>query len=210
MKFPEKIFVTGTDTGIGKTVISSLLVSGLDAGYWKPVQSGTVPHTDTEFVRKVTELNEEYFYPESYRLSEPLSPHAAAKIDGVQIKTDQVQVPEFTQNHLVIEGAGGLIVPLNDKDMIIDLIKRLNIPVLLVARSGLGTLNHTLLSIEALRSRGIELWAVVLNGERNTSNEEAIRYYGETDRLISVGPLANLNPQTLKEEFQKSFSKYAS
>lgn len=210
MSFPEKIFVSGTDTDIGKTVISSMLTLGWHAGYWKPVQSGILPHTDTEYVRNLTGLEDSHFYPESYVLREPMSPHASAEIDGVEIKMDNIQVPEFSQDHLVIEGAGGLIVPLNREEMIIDLIKKLDIPVLLVAKSGLGTLNHTLLSIEALRRRGLELWAVVMNGERHPSNEEAIRYYGAVERLITVEPLRDLNHNNLKKEFQKQFSQYAS
>lgn len=210
MAFPEKIFVTGTDTDIGKTIISSMLVLGLKAGYWKPVQSGIEPQTDTEYVKSLTALERTHFYPETYLLNEPLSPHAAAKIDGMEIILDNFQVPEFSQDHLVIEGAGGLIVPLNSKDMIIDLIKKLDIPILLVARSGLGTLNHTLLSIEAIRSRGLDLWGVVMNGERNNSNEEAIRRYGKVDRLIAVEPIQTLNQKSLKTEFKTKLLSYAS
>lgn len=210
MAFPEKIFVAGTDTGIGKTIISAMLVCGLKSGYWKPVQSGKEPQTDTELVKKITALGQTHFYPETYLLNEPLSPHAAAKTDGLEIVLDNFRVPEFSQNHLVIEGAGGLIVPLNGEYMLIDLIKKLNIPILLVARSGLGTLNHTLLSLEAIHSRGLNLWGVVMNGERNNSNEEAIRHYGKVDRLITVEPIQPLNHNSLKEEFKTKFSPYAS
>src|SRR6056297_84569 len=141
-KPPSKIFVSGTDTGIGKTVVSAMMTLGQSATYWKPIQSGLEEETDTEFVRRVTGLSDEHFMPERFRLQEPLSPHASAEIDGVTISLDDFQLPEAGTNNLVVEGAGGLLVPLNDNDMIIDLIERFQLPVLLVSRSELGTLNH--------------------------------------------------------------------
>ncbi|MEX2456265.1 MAG: ATP-dependent dethiobiotin synthetase BioD, partial [Balneolaceae bacterium] len=115
MKFPNELFISGTDTDIGKTVISSMLVAGLNAGYWKPIQAGRDPITDREFVEKVTDLPESHFYKEAYDLTEPMSPHAAAKIDGVEIKLDEFNLPNYSQKHLIVEGAGGLIVPLNER-----------------------------------------------------------------------------------------------
>lgn len=207
MNFPKELFISGTDTDIGKTVISSMLVAGLNAGYWKPVQAGRDPITDREFVQKVTGLPENHFYKEAYDLSEPMSPHAAAKIDGVQIRLDAFNIPKYSQHNLIVEGAGGLIVPLNDREYVIDLMARLNLPTLLVAKSGLGTLNHTLLSLEALRSRGIEILGVVMVGDEHSSNFEAIQHYGEISRLIHVPLLKEINKQNLINQFKKSFSK---
>lgn len=210
MNFPDILFVSGTDTDIGKSVISSMLVLGLKAGYWKPVQSGVTPCTDTQFVKKTTGLNSDYFYRETYLLNEPLSPHASAKIDDVHINMKNFNLPQFSQKKLVVEGAGGLLVPMNDKEMIIDLISYLKLPILLVARSGLGTLNHTLLSIEAIRKRGLELFGVVLNGEPNPSNEEAIVTYGAINKLFRVPIMPDLKPDTLQSQFLKSFLTNAS
>lgn len=210
MNFPDIFFVSGTDTDVGKSVISSMLVLGLKAGYWKPVQSGVTPSTDTQFVKKTTGLKSDYFYRETYLLNEPLSPHASAKIDDVSINMKNFKLPQFSQKKLVVEGAGGLLVPMNDNEMIIDLIGYLKLPILLVARSGLGTLNHTLLSIEAIRNRGLELFGVVMNGEPNPSNEEAILTYGAIDRLFRVPVMSDLKPDTLQSQFLKSFLTNAS
>lgn len=204
MKYPQKLFITGTDTDIGKTVVSSILLTGLEAGYWKPIQAGRDPLTDTEFIKKITNLPDSVFYSESYNLSEPMSPHAAAQIDGVSISFDEIRVPEVSQKHLIIEGAGGLIVPVNDEQYIIDLISHLGYPVLLVAKSGLGTLNHTLLSLEALKGREISVFGVVLVGEKHESNEQAIIKYGKIDRLFRLPILSDLNPELLKEAFNFS------
>lgn len=200
--FPTSFFVTGTDTGIGKTVVSALLAQGLGATYWKPVQSGLHEETDTEFVRRVTDLPERQLLPERYRLNEPLSPHASAAIDNVSIRLQDFELPEFDTDHLVVEGAGGLLVPLNDEDMIIDLIQHLDLPVVLVARSELGTLNHTFLSLEALRAHDIEILGVVMNGPKNESNRKAIVHYGEVEILAELEPMNSLNPQTLKSKFR--------
>lgn len=207
MMYPEKLFVTGTDTDIGKTVVSSILLAGLKAGYWKPIQTGRDPLTDKEFVQKITQLPDSHFYQENYNLTAPMSPHAAAEIDGISISFDEIQVPKISHNRLVIEGAGGLIVPVNDHQYIIDLIVHLGYPVLLVAKSGLGTLNHTLLSLEALSSRNIRVFGVVLVGEKHESNEKAIIKYGKVNRLFRLPILPDINPESLKEAFHSSLKK---
>ncbi len=200
---PKQIFVTGTDTDAGKTVISALLTLGLGALYWKPVQSGLLPLTDTEYVRQVTQLDPSHFMPERFRLSQPLSPHASAAIDGVNIKLEDFLIPSHSKPYLVVEGAGGLLVPLNQKDLIIDLIRYLGLPVCLVARSTLGTINHTLLSLAALRQAEIPIWGVILNGPSNRSNREAIAHYGQVTILGEVDILNPVNPETLLGAFQK-------
>ncbi len=204
-EWPKHIFVSGTDTGIGKTVVSSILTAGLEASYWKPVQAGLEEETDTEFVRRVTGLAESHFIPETWRLNTPMSPHAAAEIDNVAISLDDFTLPGFESDHLIIEGAGGLLVPLNDKHMIIDLIEHLDIPVLLVARSELGTLNHTFLSLEALRNRGISIMGVVLNGPAHESNRRTIEQIGQVNILAEIEFADDLNPETVRKIFTERF-----
>lgn len=205
--FPERFFVSGTDTGIGKTVVSAMLTLGLDGTYWKPIQSGLHEETDSELVKRVTGLSDQRVLEERYRLQEPLSPHASAALDQVSIHLHDFELPEISDLPLVVEGAGGLLVPLNEEDMIIDLIKYLELPVLLVSRSELGTLNHTFLSLEALRNRSIPILGVVMNGPKNQSNREAIEHYGNTEVLAEIGPLPEISPDLLEKEFDKNFSR---
>ncbi|NJR38489.1 MAG: dethiobiotin synthase [Leptolyngbyaceae cyanobacterium CSU_1_4] len=205
MTFPPKFFITGTDTNIGKTVVSALLTLGLGYAYWKPVQSGLIPITDTEFIRSATGLDSSYFIPERYCLTQPLSPHAAAKIDGVEIILSDFQLPETDKPGLIVEGAGGLMVPLNDQDLMIDLIRSLNLPVCLVTRSTLGTINHTLMSIAILRHAKIPILGVIINGQKNQSNREAIAHYGKVPILAELEPLTTITPETLKTAFQQLF-----
>ncbi|MEO9884133.1 MAG: dethiobiotin synthase [Balneola sp.] len=204
MEFPKEFFVTGTDTGIGKTLLSGMLMSALDATYWKPIQAGLDEETDTEFVRRVSEADQSRIIPERYRLETPMSPHAAADIDKVEVKLSDFKLPEYNTKQLIVEGAGGLIVPINWKETVLDLIEHLNIPVVLVARSSLGTLNHTLLSLDALRNRGIEVFAVVLNGEKHPSNKETIERFGEIP-VFEVEPLQEINSESLFEAFNQNF-----
>lgn len=204
-KFPQAFFVTGTDTGIGKTVISAILVKGLGATYWKPVQSGLKEETDTEAVKRLTGLSKQHFKPEAYRLTEPLSPHASAAIDDVEITMENFRLPEYNTNHLIVEGAGGVLVPLNRGKMIIDLVARLKLPALVVARSQLGTLNHTFLTLQALRSRNIPVFGVVMNGPRNESNRKAIEYYGKISVLAEIEPITEMNPRKLGYIFKTYF-----
>ncbi|HKK47273.1 MAG TPA: dethiobiotin synthase [Balneolaceae bacterium] len=203
--WPREIFVTGTDTGIGKTVISAMLTKALNAAYWKPIQAGLEEETDTEFVQRVTGLPTSQIKPERYRLKTPMSPHGAAEIDGVSIALKDFVLPDYSTDHLVVEGAGGLLVPVNDQDMIIDLIRYLELPVVLVVRSTLGTLNHTFLSLEALRERDIPVLGVVMNGPRHQSNYEAIQHYGDIEVLAQIEELKDVNPPTLQETFEQKF-----
>lgn len=204
-QLPSELFITGTDTGIGKSVVSALMTAGLSATYWKPIQSGLQDETDTEFVKRVTELPPAHFRGERYRLNEPLSPHASAAIDGVSISLTDFTLPEYETDHLIVEGAGGLMVPLNDEAMIIDLIQLLDIPVLLVARSELGTLNHTFLSLEALRNRDIPVIGVILNGPKNESNRKAIEKYGKVEIIGEIEKIRKLNSNSLTSTFKNIF-----
>ena len=199
--WPSKFIVTGTDTGVGKTLVSAMLTLALDYHYWKPVQSGLDSVTDSEWIKEVAGVDPTKIFPEHYRLTEPLSPHAAAEIDGVQIEMSQLQLPDVEQ--LVIEGAGGVLVPLNRQgDLMIDLFAMWKLPVVVVARSGLGTINHTLMTIEALQRRKVSIHGVIMNGPENAGNRAAIEYYGGTKVLLEVPPIENISRETLTEKFQ--------
>ena len=202
IEFPEKFFITGTDTGIGKTFVSAMLMSALDATYWKPIQAGLDEETDTEFVQRVSEADSSRIIAEKYRLKTPMSPHGAADIDGISISLNDFELPEFKTKHLIIEGAGGLVVPINWEETVLDLIEQLQLPVLLVARSSLGTLNHTLLSIEALRRRNMEVFGVVLNGEKHEHNTKTIIKFGNVP-VIELEPVNEISKESLVKVFNK-------
>lgn len=201
----SQIFVTGTGTDIGKTVVSAMLVAGLAAHYWKPVQSGIEGMTDTEWVKAKTGLPKNHFHSERYRFRFPLSPHAAAQKDGVRIDLTSFTLPPTGGNPLIVEGAGGLLVPLNERELMIDLMEKLALPVLLVAQSGLGTINHTLLSLEALRQRRLTVLGVVMNGPLNPENRQAIETFGRVRVLAQIPPLHIIDPINLKTLFDENF-----
>lgn len=204
--FPSRIFVTGTDTGIGKSLISAILMAGLNGVYWKPIQSGLDGITDTEWIREKTGLKDNHFHPETYTFRLPLSPHASAKHDGIIIDLETFILPVINESdHLIIEGAGGIMVPLNESQFMIDLMKKLNTPILLVASNSLGTINHTLLSLEQLRRNGLDVIGVVLNGPRNSINREAIEHYGGVKVIAEVEPMQVIDPRSLKDRFNNCF-----
>jgi dethiobiotin synthetase len=170
MDTPSRIIVAGTDTNVGKTIVSSLLVSKLDAHYWKPVQCGDLDTGgDSATVKKLSGIKANRIIPEAYRLKLPASPNQAAAAQGITIDKENLKLPNH-EGALVVELSGGLMVPLRDDWLQIDQVKVWNLPVVLVARSGLGTLNHTLLSIEALENRNIKVATLILNGEKNEEN----------------------------------------
>jgi dethiobiotin synthetase len=204
-QFPPHFFVTGTDTDVGKTVVSAMLTLGLNAAYWKPIQSGITPITDTDYIRQVTQLDNSHFLPERFRLTQPLSPHLAAALDGVHIHLSDFTLPHSNKPHLIVEGAGGILVPLNSTDLIIDLIRHLDLPVCLVARTRLGTINHTLLSLNQLKQANIPVLGVILNGEPNPANRDAIAHYGQVPILGELNQLKSINPATLKNAFHQMF-----
>lgn len=195
---PQRLFVTGTDTDVGKTVVSAIIMAGRGGYYFKPVQTGIHEGPDSDFLNKVTPN----VLPEAYRLTEPLSPHEAAQRDGVVIDMESIKLPSIPDDApLVVEGAGGVMVPLNDNATMLDLMKTLGLPVLLVARSGLGTINHTLLSLHALRSAGVPVAGVVMNGERNAANKTAIEQFGKVQVLAQIEPLTDFSTQRLKQAY---------
>jgi dethiobiotin synthetase len=172
----KQFFVTGISTEVGKTVISAILTEALEADYWKPVQSGDLDFGDADKVKSWISNEKSVFHPERFRLNTPASPHWSAEIDGVEIKLEDFKLPQ-TENHLIVEGAGGLLVPLNDQDLLIDLMEQLNLPVILVSRNYLGSINHTLLSIEALERRNIPIAGIIFNGQPTPSTENYILNY---------------------------------
>lgn len=200
-----RIVVTGTDTGIGKTVFAAALAGALDAYYWKPIQAGLDEETDRETVSRLSGLPQERLLSEVYRLKTPASPHLAAKIDGVVIDPDALTLPEVDRP-LVVEGAGGLMVPLTPSLTYIDVMARWRVPVVLCARTTLGTINHSLLSIGALRARGIPLLGVAFIGDENEESERIICDMGKTKRLGRLPHLASLTAETLRAAVAQHFN----
>ncbi len=168
----KQIFVTGISTEVGKTIASAILVEALQADYWKPVQAGDLDHSDSHKIKDLISNTKTVIHPNSYALNTPMSPHAAADIDQVAIKLDAI-VPPTTENHLIIEGAGGLLVPLNENDTILDLI-RPEYEVVVVSRHYLGSINHTLLTLQALTDKGFKPF-ILFSGNRHPSTEAIIR-----------------------------------
>ena len=167
-----KLFITGISTDVGKTVASAIIVEALQADYWKPIQAGDLEHSDTHKVQSLITNTQSQFHPNSYALQTPASPHLAAAKDGITIDLKQIKEPQTT-NHLVIEGAGGILVPLNDTESVVDIIQP-DYKVIVVSRHYLGSINHTLLTVEALQNRKIQVAGIIFSGEENTSSEQII------------------------------------
>lgn len=193
----KHIVVAGIGTEVGKTFISAILVEALQADYWKPVQAGGLEWTDTDTVRSLVSNPKSFFHPEAYRLTAPMSPHAAARIDGVEIDPGKLMLPS-TENILITELAGGLMVPLNDGYLNLDLIKRWKAGVVLVSRNYLGSINHTLLSIEVLKRHNVELLGLVFNDARNPSTEDFILNYTGVHCLARMEREAEMNKDTVR------------
>ena len=197
-----KFVVCGTDTDIGKTLISAFLVRGLNSFYWKPIQSGIDNETDSEFVQRISEVSNEKILKEAYIFSNPVSPHWAAEIDKVKIQKSALNLPEIDQN-LVIETAGGLMVPITRDFLQIDQIKIWDLPVIIVCRSSLGTLNHTLLSIEALRKRKIKILGLIINGKKHSDNPRTLKTFSNLPIIAEFPLIEDLNGNTLDKLWQK-------
>lgn len=193
----SRYVVTGTDTGVGKTVIAAALAAHLGARYWKPVQAGLEDETDSEVVRRLTEGRAQVL-PEAYHLTTPCSPHEAARADGVRIDPAALALPPG-DGPLIVEGAGGVLVPVNDEMLYADLFALWRLPVILVARTTLGTINHSLLSLEALRARGLDVAGVIFSGEENLASEAAITRFGHCRHLGRLPRLDPLTPSSLAE-----------
>jgi len=200
----KRIIVTGTDTGIGKTVFSAALAGALDGYYWKPVQSGLEEETDSEIVQRLSALPPDRILAEAYRLRTPASPHLAAELDGITIAPQALSLPD-TDRPLVVEGAGGLLVPLTREVTYLDVIARWRTPVVLCARTALGTINHSLLSLEALRARDVAILGIAFIGDENEESERIIAEMGRVRRLGRLPCVASLTPATLRAAFAGHF-----
>jgi len=203
-------FVTGTDTGVGKTVLSALLVAALDGIYWKPVQTGSVEGTDLNSVRQWAECPVERLLPERYRFESPVSPHLAGRNAGIRIALDEFGLPAPVANHPhIVEGAGGVMVPLNEHDFMVDLMRHFGLPVVVAARTTLGTINHTLLTLAALRGAHLNVRGVSLIGEKNVENRGAIETYGNVRVIGHIPVLERIHRAALLEVFEKNFDRSA-
>ena len=194
-----RLVVTGTDTGIGKTVLSAGIAAAAGARYWKPIQSGLAEGEDADAVAR---LGAEHRHPSIYRLVQPLSPHRAAECDGVMIDPDRLAPPA---GPLVVEGAGGVLVPVTREILFADMFARWRLPVVLAARTALGTINHSLLSIEALRARGVPILGIAFVGDANEDNEATIAQIGRVRRLGRLPWIEPLDATTLAAAFAQAF-----
>jgi len=201
--------MTGTDTDVGKTVLAAALIAALDGCYWKPVQCGLVGETDAEIVRRLAGARDSQIIPEVYRLTTPASPHLAAERDGVEIDVDRLAaLPDAGGvRPLIIEGAGGLMVPLTRRFLQIDLFAHWGLPVILCSSTRLGTINHSLLSIEALKRRGIPLLGIAFVGEEQADSERTIVEMGGVRRLGRLPHIDPLDGASLRAAFERNFRR---
>lgn len=190
-------FITGISTEVGKTMISAIVTEALQADYWKPVQAGELDHSDTHKVQQLISNTKTQFHPAAYNLATPMSPHAAAKIDGVAISTQQIQRPK-TENNLVIEGAGGLLVPLNNTQTIVNLIQPTD-RVIVVSRHYLGSINHTLLTLEALKARKLDVFGIIFSGAEHPTTESIITKMSKATVLGHIDEEPYFDQNVVKE-----------
>ena len=198
----KRYFVAGIGTDVGKTVASAVLVEALKADYWKPVQAGDVDNTDLMKVQKLVSNSESTFHPEHYLLPYPLSPHASAAMAGVEVDANAIQIPDH-KAPLIIEGAGGLLVPINYEVLYIDWVQKMQLEVILVSRHYLGSINHTLLSAEALKSRGIKVKGIIFNGNENVHTEAVILQHTGFSFLGRIDETDLVNKEFIKNQAQR-------
>jgi len=195
----KKIFVTGIGTGVGKTVVSAILTEALHADYWKPIQAGNLEDPDTKTVQHLISNSVSTLHPEAYRLTQPLSPHAAAAIDNVVIDLQKLcsSAPVTSNQYLIIEGAGGAMSPVNDSSVMIDLMQCFEAEAVIVSQHYLGSINHTLLTIDALKKRNAPLLGIIFNGEPNQQSENFIMKYSGIKVIGSIKRENALNKQII-------------
>lgn len=201
----QKFVITATGTGVGKTLTSAILTLGLSGCYWKPVQSGAREGTDTEAVREMTGFPPARMLPEAYVLQAPLSPHRAAELEGAVIYPEMLHPPKVA-SPLIIEGAGGLLVPLDRRTLFADVFARWGLPVILCVRTELGAINRALLSIEVMRARGLTLHGIVFLGEGNQDTIRTIGDFSQARTLAHIPPLDAKTPDVLRRVFAERFS----
>lgn len=197
-----RLFVTGISTEVGKTIASCILVEALKADYWKPIQAGELDNSDTIKVQNLISNAISKFHKEAYRLNTPISPHAAAEKDNIEISLSNINIPK-TNNHLIIEGAGGLLVPLNNSDCIIDIIPNLDAEVVIVSRHYLGSINHTLLSIKALTEQNIPIKGIIFSGNENKDTESIILKMSGLKLLFRINEEVKFDKEIIKKYAQK-------
>ncbi len=203
-------FVTGTDTNVGKTVLSALLVAALDAVYWKPVQTGAIEGTDRESVRAWSGATEDRLPLERYRFDPPVSPHLASREAGVRIALEAFELPAAPAGRRwIVEGAGGVMVPLNEHDLMRDLMQTIGFPIIVAARTALGTINHTLLTLAALREASIPICGVALIGNENLENRRAIERYGNVRVVGHIPIFKKIDRAALLNVYEKHFDHQA-
>ena len=200
--FSKRIVICGTDTDVGKTIVSSFFVQGLKGIYWKPIQSGTEDGSDTKTVCNLLNLEPNRYLSERYKFKAPVSPHWAAEQESGFIEPNNLKLPDLDEL-IIIETAGGLMVPLNRDWLQIDQLKVWGAPIILVARTGLGTLNHTLLSLEALKHRNLDVLGIVLNGPPHKDNPKTLEQFGDTKILASLPIFDEVNAKVLSQEWNK-------
>ena len=200
--FSKRIIICGTDTDVGKTIVSSFFVQGLKGIYWKPIQSGTEEGTDTKTVCNLLNLEPNRYLSERYKFKAPVSPHWAAEKESSFIEPSNLKLPDLDEL-IIIETAGGLMVPLNRDWLQIDQLKAWGAPIILVARTGLGTLNHTLLSLEALKHRNLDVLGIILNGAPHKDNPKTLEQFGDTKILASLPIFDEVNAKVLSQEWNK-------
>lgn len=193
----SRYFISGIGTDVGKTIFSAIITEALEADYWKPIQAGDLHNSDTHKVRRLVSNKETHFHDPAFALTSAMSPHAAAAIEGIEISSEKIKRPE-TNKDLIIEGAGGLLVPLNLKETILDLVAPGD-RVILVSRNYLGSINHSLLSLEVLKSRGISCFGIVFSGEKNEASEKAILEHSGVSLLFRIEEEPYFDANVVKE-----------
>jgi len=201
----ESVFVTGTDTNVGKTLLSALLVGALDGVYWKPIQTGAREGTDRQTVIKLAEIPEERALPECYCFDPPVSPHLAAEASGVRIDLERIQPPGEVGGPVITEGAGGILVPINDSQLMLDLARHIGYPILIASRTALGTINHTLLTVRALVCAKLPIKGVVMIGNRNRENERSIEHFAAVPIVGRIPWLDRIDREALLQVFRDNF-----
>ncbi|MBI2268996.1 MAG: dethiobiotin synthase [Bacteroidetes bacterium] len=193
----RKIFVTGIGTDVGKTIVCAVLTEALKADYWKPVQCGTEPLTDSQLVNRLLTNITSKVHPEAYCFKQPVSPHAAGELEGVRIDLKKIVLPQTNNSVLIIEGAGGLMVPLNDTDLVADMISHLQAEVIVISSFYLGSINHTLLTCNELKRRNIPVTGIVFNGEFNKASADIILKQTGLKKLGTIAHETNLDKNTI-------------
>jgi len=193
----RKIFVTGIGTDVGKTVVSSVLVEALKADYWKPIQTGSFYGTDSEKVQKLISNDKSQFHKEAFLLEKYMSPHAAAESEGIEIKLDDIKLPETSNDKMIIEGVGGIMVPLNKDHFVLDIIKKFDCEVILVIQNYLGSINHTLLSLEVLKYHKINVIGKIFNGPRHKLSEDIILHHSNYKFAGQINKETQITPEII-------------